>query len=81
MDDPTVDRRQHLDTNLAMQIGGLVSKVDTLSTSVASLDVKVDGMNRKLDRFEGVLAVVRYLGVGGVSIAIVALLKSFGAQL
>jgi predicted nucleic acid-binding Zn-ribbon protein len=76
-----------LGSNLAMQIGSLVAKVDTLSTELQKVDTKVERMelavdqiSSKIDRSEGVLAVVRWLGVGGVTIAILALARSFGVH-
>jgi len=72
------DDRRNLDTSLAMQIGALSVKVDMVTASLASVDAKVDSLDAKMSRFEGVLSVVRYLGIGGVSIAVIALFRAFG---
>jgi hypothetical protein len=71
---------QHVDSNVAMQIGSLATKVDRLSDDVSRLDLKVDTIGSKIDKSEGVLVVVRWLGVGGVTIAVVALARSFGVH-
>jgi hypothetical protein len=56
-------------------------QVAEVKTAVVALDIKVDTITATVERAQGVLAVVRWLGVGGVAIAVVALLKSFGVHL
>ncbi len=58
----------------------IATKVDQLVSSVSGIDLKVDSLDAKMQRVEGVVAVVRWLGLGGVAIAIVALAKSFGVE-
>ena len=58
----------------------IATKVDALLPIVGSIEGKVDNLDAKMQRVEGVVAVVRWIGLGGVCIAVVALLKSFGVE-
>lgn len=63
-------------------IGGKVDALDTkIDTRTDALNVKFDAMDAKQQRAEGVLAVVRFLGISGVVVAVAALLKAFGAPI
>ena len=71
-----------------MQLAVLSNQVSNIATDLARIGVKVDNLDTKMDtldakqqRAEGVLAVVRFLGVSGVVVGVVALLKAFGAPL
>ncbi len=77
MDEPT--ERRHSQP-IEVQVAVIATKVDQLVTSVSGIDLKVDSLDAKMQRVEGVVAVVRWLGLGGVAIAIVALAKSFGVE-
>ncbi len=59
----------------------IATKLDTVVASVSSIDVKVDSLDAKMQRVEGVVALVRWLGAAGVAIAVVALLKAFGLEI
>lgn len=71
------DRRQSPDVQLAV----LSTQMVQISNQVSNLDLKVDTLTRKVDRAEGVLSLVRWLGFGGVAIATVALLRAFGVTI
>lgn len=72
----TEERRHSPDVQLAI----LATQMTNLAAAVAAIDAKVDTLDHKMQRAEGVLSVVRWLGVGGVSIATVALLRAFGVH-
>ena len=74
--------------NPEVQLAVLSTQVSSIATDVARIGVKVDTLDSKMDvldakqqRAEGVLAVVRFLGVSGVVVGVAALLKAFGAPL
>jgi hypothetical protein len=56
------------------------TKVDQVVASVSGIDLKVDSLDAKMQRVEGVVALVRWLGAAGVAIAVIALLKAFGLE-
>ncbi len=58
----------------------IATKVDQVVSTVASIDGKVDTLDAKMQRVEGVVAVVRWLGLGGLTVALIALLKAFGVE-
>ena len=63
---------------MANDVRNLTNSIQTVDGKITSLTTKVDGMDDKMQRIEGVVAIVRFLGVGGVVIAAAALLKAFG---
>ena len=65
---------------MANAIATVDSKVGGVDTKVNVLDAKVDTLDGKMQRIEAVVAIVRFLGIGGVAIAILALLKAFGVE-
>lgn len=78
-DDPR-DRRSP-DVQLAVlstQLGTVAIAVTRLEGAVGHLDGKVDTLDAKVQRAEGVLSLVRWLGVSGVIVALVALARSAG---
>ena len=77
MDDPT--ERRH-NPPLEVQVAVMANDVSRLVATVSEIDKKVDSMYIKMQRIEGVVAVVRFLGIGGVLIAIFALAKAFGVD-
>ncbi len=78
MDDNTNERRHS--QPLEVQVAVIATKLDQVVATVGNIDGKVDNLDAKMQRVEGVVAVVRWLGVGGVVIAVVALLKAFGVE-
>lgn len=58
----------------------LVSSVEKIDGKVGALDTKVDTLDGKMQRIETVVAIVRFLGVSGVVIAAVALMKAFAPE-
>lgn len=86
MTDDDSDRRRYHSPDaaiaaLTVQVQNVATDVIRVAGRVEGLDTKVDNLASKLDRFEGVLGVVRFLGLGGVAIAAVALLRAFGVHL
>lgn len=65
----------------ATKLAVLSSEVSSLKINTVAINVKLDAIDTKLDKAEGVLAIVRWLGISGVTIAVVALLKTFGAPI
>ena len=66
---------------LSNQVSNVATELAKVAVKVDTLDSKMDILDAKQQRAEGVLAVVRFLGVSGVLVAIVALAKAFGAPL
>ena len=65
----------------ATKLAVLSSEVSTLKIGMSQISIKLDQIDTKLDKADGMLSLVRWLGLSGVTIAVVALLRAFGAPL
>ena len=65
---------------MEVQVAIIATKLDQVGLSVSAIDLKVDSLDAKMQRVEGVVALVRWLGAAGVAIAVIALLKAFGLE-
>jgi hypothetical protein len=79
-----VDGAHHsLETQVAViatKVDAIDGKLDKADLKLSALDSKVDAIEGSMQQMKGVIAVVRFLGLGGVAIALVALLRAFGVE-